>query len=625
MSEAAPRQDSLVLYKTRPARVLRAGRKIEIELEGGEIVSVRPKDVTLLHPGPVHSLAELQPQAGEVQTAWELLAGSTTDLSELAELAYGDDTPATAWAAWEQVAGGLYFEGTPEEIVACTSEEVTKELAAREARAASERAWAAFLKRAHAGRALPEDGPFLREVEDLALGRLDRSRVLRELGRAESPENAHALLLELGYWDQTVDPYPQRLGVATAAPEQGLPDLPDEVRVDLTHLPAFAIDDEGNQEPDDAISLDGDSLWVHVADVAALVPPGSPPDVEARGRGAALYLPEGTVPMLPWETIERLGLGLAEVSPALSFRLDLTSQGQVAGLEIVPSWVRVTRLTYEEADSRLEDEPLRSLYHLARRFQSRRQEQGALSLDLPEVRIQVNGDEVTIRSLLPLRSRDLVTEAMLMAGVAVARFALEHDIPLPFTTQDPPTTDERPQAGDLAAMFAMRRSLRPSEYSTVAGPHAGLGLDVYAQATSPLRRYLDLVVHQQLRAHVRGEALLDSQEVLERVGATAAVWGQVRSAERQSRQHWTMVYLAKHPDWTGDGVLVDRRDSRSLVLLPDLDLDTWVHLRRDLPLNSRVELALRKVNLPELRAHFQVVKPISNLSPPRQTKASRIP
>jgi exoribonuclease-2 len=625
MSQAEPRQDSLVLYKTRPARVLRTGKKIEIELEGGETLSVRPKDVTLLHPGPVHSLAELQPQAGEVQTAWELLAGSATSLPELAELAYGDDTPATAWAAWQQVAEGLYFQGTPEEIVARTPEEVTQELAAREARAASERAWAAFLERAHAGRALPEDNIFLREVEDLALGRLDRSRVLRELGRAESPQNAHALLLELGYWDQTANPYPQRLGVATAAPELGLPDLPAEARADLTHLPAFAIDDEGNQEPDDAVSLDGDSLWVHVADVAALVSPGSPVDVEARGRGAALYLPEGTVPMLPWEAIERLGLGLEEVSPALSFRLDLTSQGQVAALQIVPSWVRVTRLTYEQADRRLEEEPLRSLYHLARDFQSLRQAQGALSLDLPEVRIHVDGDEVTIRPILPLRSRDLVTEAMLMAGVAVARFALEHGIPIPFTTQDPPTTDERPQAGDLAAMFAMRRALRPSEYSTVAGPHAGLGLEVYAQATSPLRRYLDLVVHQQVRAYLRGEALLDAQEVLERVGATAAVWGQVRSAERLSRQHWTMVYLARHPDWTGEGVLVDHRDSRSLVLLPDLDLDTWVHLRRNLPLNSQVRLALRRVNLPELRAHFQAVKPTSNLSQPKQTKASLIP
>lgn len=71
-----------------------------------------------------------------------------------------------------------------------------------------------------------------------------------------------------------------------------LPDLPDEPRRDLTGLPAFAIDDEGNLDPDDALSLDGDRLWVHVADAAALIGPDSPADIEARARGATL-LPAG--------------------------------------------------------------------------------------------------------------------------------------------------------------------------------------------------------------------------------------------------------------------------------------------------------------------------------------------
>ena len=108
--------------------------------------------------------------------------------------------------------------------------------------------------------------------------------MLNELGRTQSPENAHAFLLEVGYWDGWVDPYPRRLELPISAPTIDLGDLPEENRVDLTALPAFAIDDEGNQDPDDAISLDGDRLWVHVADVAALVRPDSPADLEARAR-----------------------------------------------------------------------------------------------------------------------------------------------------------------------------------------------------------------------------------------------------------------------------------------------------------------------------------------------------
>jgi exoribonuclease-2 len=606
MAEMVPRQGSLVLYKTRPARVKRAGKKLDIELPEDAGLSVRLKDVVLLHPGPLESLDELEAGKGEVKTAWELLAGSTTDLAELAELAYGDYTPATAWGAWQWVADGVYFEGTPQEIRARSPQAVAEEQAAREARAAEERAWQAFLVRAGHGGIEAEDGPFLREVEDLALGRLDRSRVLRELGRAESAEGAHALLLELGYWDETVNPYPQRLGLPTASPDLPLPTLPQEDRLDLTHLPAFAIDDEGNQEPDDALSLEGRRLWVHIADVAALVPPDSPADLEARTRGATLFLPEGPVPMLPWPAIERLGLGLAETSPALSFGLDLDAQGGVTGLEVVPTWVRVTRLTYAQAEARLGEEPLQALYRVAQANEARRVAQGAFPLDLPEVKLRLRGDEIQIEPIPPLRSRNLVTEAMLMAGEAVARLAREAEIPLPFTTQDPPEVEARPARGDLSGMFAARRGFRPSEYSTLPGPHAGLGLASYAQATSPLRRYLDLVVHQQMRAYQRGEPLLGPQEVVERVGATAAVSGSVRQAEWLSNQHWKLVYLQRHPAWQGEGIVVEQGDRSDLVMIPELDLSTRLRLRGKPRLNSSVRLAFRGANLPLLDVYFRV-------------------
>lgn len=599
------RKDSLVLYKTRPARVAGLGKKLEIELEGGETLGVRLKDVVLLHPGPLAGLDQLQPQTGEVDTAWELLAGSATSLAELAELAFGDYTPATAWAAWQLVDDGLYFRGTPQQVEACTPAEVAQEQATRQARADHERVRAAFLDRVRARRILPEDGPYLREVEDLALERIARSQLLRELGHAETPQAAHALLLELGYWEPTLDPYPQRLRLPTTAPDVELPPLPREERVDLSHLLAFAIDDEGNQEPDDALSLDGNRLWVHVADAAVLVPPGSAADLEARARGATLYLPEGAAPMLPWEAAQCLGLGLAEVSPALSLGLHLDGAGEVAGLDIVPSWVRVTRLTYEEAEARLDQEPLLSLHRLARQHRARREQRGAIPLDLPEVRIHAVGDDVTIQPLLPLRSRELVTEAMLMAGEAVAGYALERGIPIPFTTQDPPETGERPS--DLAGMYGLRRQLKPSQQTGVPGPHAGLGLDAYVQATSPLRRYLDLVVHQQLRGHLRGEELLAVHDLVERIGAASAAAGSVRRAERLARRHWTLVYLAQRPGWCGEGVLVEQRGQRGAFLVPELDLDVQVHLRAVLPLNSRIPLVLRKVDLPLLEANFKAM------------------
>ena len=603
MPDMTTKQGSLVLYKNRPARVAHAGERLEIELEEGKTLKVRSKDVVLLHPGPLHSLSDLQTPTGEVETAWELLAGGTTSLAELAELAYGVYTPAAAWAAWQLVAEGLYFRGTPEIVEACAPEDVARVQAARQARVAEELAWTAFLERLRGGNIRPEDQRYLKEVEDMALGQRTNSRVLHELGRVENPEKAHALLLKLGYWDSTVDPYPQRLNVATLAPAVQLPALPEESRRDLTHLPAFAIDDEGNQDPDDALSLEDGRLWVHVADVAALVPPDSAADLEARARGVNLYLPEGVVPMLPASATRLLGLGLAEVSPALSFGLDLHATGEVASVEVVPSWVRVTRLTYDEVETRLEEEPFKRLYHLAQASEARRQARGAIAIELPEVKVLVQNGHVTLHPLLPLRSRMLVQEAMLMTGEAVARYALERGMPFPFTTQDPPEAGERPEG--LAGMYALRRTLKRSQQTNTPAPHAGLGLEVYARVTSPLRRYLDLVGHQQLRATLLGTRLLGDQELLERVGAAEAVTANTRQAEMLAYRHWTLVYLLQHPDWHGEGILVDKRDHRGTLLIPTLGLETRMPLRQDLALNSSLRLSLNGINLAELAVHFQ--------------------
>ena len=185
--------NSLVLYKNKPAWVKRPGSKLDILLQDGRILSVRPKDVINLHPGPVESFADLEPAAGEVMAAWELLAGSTTTLAELADLAYGEFTAAAAWALWEWILDGLYFSGSPDVITVHTAQEVAETQATRELKAAQALAWSEFLGRVSQGTYLPEDRQFLDEVEELALQTRDHSRVLKELGRAQTAENAQGI------------------------------------------------------------------------------------------------------------------------------------------------------------------------------------------------------------------------------------------------------------------------------------------------------------------------------------------------------------------------------------------------------------------------------------------------
>ena len=603
--QPSPPQNSLVLYKVRPARVIGVGEKIEIELEGGQTKRVRAKDVELLHPGPLRSLGELQPLKGEPEAAWELLEGGTTTLQELAELAFDAYTPMTAWAAWQLVAEGLSFSGNPGAIRVRPRDEVERDRAEREAKANAERDWQAFLGRMERACPAPEDGARLGEVERLALGLSERSRVLEALGHEQTPVNAHRALIQVGHWEDRHNPYPGRCGIASGEFAQPIPELPQEDRLDLTGLPAYAIDDVGNEDPDDALSLDGDCLWVHVADVAALIDPAGEVEREARARGSNLYLPEGVINMLPAAVTERLGLGLQPVSPALSFALRCDERGELMAIEVHRTLIRAQRLTYEEVDERLGEAPFAALRALTDRFRARRVAAGATSLDLPEVSVRVRDGRVKIRPLPRLASRELVADAMLMAGEGVARFCLERAIPIAFATQPPPEGAETPR--DLAAMFARRRAFKPTRLVGAPDLHAGLGLPLYTRATSPLRRYSDLLVHQQIRSWLRGQPTLTQGQVTERIGEAEAAAAVVRRAERLSNLHWKLVYLKDHPDWQGQATIVGKEDRKGVALVPALALETRLRLRDEPELNQGLRVAVREVDIPAQTASFRVL------------------
>ena len=115
------------------------------------------------------------------------------------------------------------------------------------------------------------------------------------------------------------------------------------MRADLTGMVSYAIDDEGSNDPDDAIGFADGLVWVHVADPAAVVTPDSPADLEARERGENLYLPERISHMLPPEATDIFGLGLQEISPAMSFGIRITPEGEAVLEKIELSTIRAER------------------------------------------------------------------------------------------------------------------------------------------------------------------------------------------------------------------------------------------------------------------------------------------
>jgi exoribonuclease-2 len=99
---------------------------------------------------------------------------------------------------------------------------------------------------------------------------------------------------------------------------------------------------------------------------------------------------------------------------------------------------------------------------------------------------------------------------------------------------------------------------------------------------------------------------MTSQEMLQRLGAAEAVTGNMRQVERLSNRHWTMVYLSETPQWHGEGIIVETDGHKSTALISSIGMETHLHCRQSLPLNTRVPMVLGASNIPELMAFFKI-------------------
>ena len=611
------KKGALVYYKSKAAIVSDVSDKIDI-LFFKTTKRVRDKDIKLLHSGPISDVSALDLETPEsldtLDETLELLEGEAVSLSELSDLLYGKFTPQSAWSSWMLVIDGLYFELDAETdlIKARPADLIKAEKEKRNEKQQQQESWNSLLERIKKGQIEESDYTHLVEVEQVACGERENSRVLKAVGIQETKEAAHTLLLKLGYWVEEYNPWPRRMGVTMNNPEMAIPEPLETDRRDLQHLKAWAIDDVGNQDPDDAISLEGDRLWVHIADVSSLVAPDSELDIEARSRGTNIYLPDQTIHMLPAGITEQLGLGLNEKSNALSISFLVTQEGELEDIEVCFSELNVTRSTYEAVDVELDGSPDNSfadLQMITDRYHQRRLNNNAAMLDLPEVNIKVNQGEISIQPYSRGGSRKIVTEAMLAAGEAIALFATQNNIPIPYAYQPEPEEIQHPEK--MSEHYAYRRCFKASRHTTVAAAHFGLGLPCYTRVTSPIRRYLDLIVHQQIRAFLTEQPLLDHEALVERIGLADEGSFAARKAERNSNQHWKLLYLKqwqKKEDatWQGEAIVVQQDERNTIVILPELALEPRLRGQDKLELEQAIAVQVQSVNIPDLRANFRV-------------------
>ncbi|MBP5971404.1 VacB/RNase II family 3'-5' exoribonuclease [Brasilonema sp. CT11] len=438
------------------------------------------------------------------------------------------------------------------------------------------------------------------------------------LGRPATPQGAFQLLVDLGCWSPYENLFLRRssipvqfaskvLEVSQQRLESHPPDR-DVNRLDLTHLKVYTIDDESTTEIDDGLSWEllGDGrerLWVHIADPTRWLIPEDELDLDARKRGSTVYLPTGMVPMFP-EILATGPMSLVQgkICYALSFGIILDDSGAVEDYTIHPSFIKPTyRLTYEDVDEVLDlgveaESEIAAIANWARRRKAWRYSQGAISINMPEAMIKVKGDNISIDILQDSTSRQLVAEMMIVAGEVAARYGQKYNIPLPFRGQPQPELPPEQELLQMPAGFvracAMRRCMPKSEMSITPVRHSGLGLDTYTQATSPIRRYSDLLTHFQLKAHLRGEVLPFSAEQLKQVMMTvSSITQEVTMVERQTNRYWALEYLRRQPDeiWETTVLMWLREDSGlALILLEDLGLQLPMLFKRSVNLGEQI-------------------------------------
>lgn len=631
-----PDSDSRLRLVFGDGREMRVPRSRIVHDTGETVSASRPETVAAALKAWEDS-AERRSLDVDVKALHELLAAENSSaplgLADLAALALGDETGSSRAAVHRALAAATaWFRFSGDAWTPRPADEVEAELAKRRHAEQLERERADFVAAARArlrgatDSLPPGSAKFLRALRDVALNG-DQSRMKKEAGALAdeleartggaglSDEHAFEILVALGEMARDENLALLRAGVpldfppeiVAAAEEAGR--RPIGERTDFRSLEIVTIDDESTTEIDDGVSLQrtprGLRIGIHVADAAHFVDLGTALDLDAEARATSYYLPDCVIKMLPPVLAEGPASLVAGVDrAALSFLVEVTPHGEVLDFTVAESVVRVSeRMTYEDCEAALEGRRgpswMKDLAGLAKELEAQRLEAGATPIRAHEIAIHFGDDGEPVVTLVdPGRpARVLVAELMVLANRLLAQWCRDRGLPAIYRKQAKPSGAAPPPPRDRVdplAAFEFRKTLQRTEVSLEPGPHAGLGVECYLQATSPIRRYQDLAQHRIVKAALAGRPLPYSREQLQAIASsTEAAGRQARQIETETDRYYILRVLERRIGDVIEAVVVRSEPRQTLVELVDFALVTPLAHRPDHARGQRILVRVR--------------------------------
>jgi len=609
----------------------RTDASLQVELESGRRVKVKAAHV-LLHfdaPEPARLLEQARALAAEVdpELAWEFAPQRDFTFGELAREYFDDKADAVHQAAmlfglfeaphyFKRVGKGVFHKAGRETVLAALAA-----IERRKAQAAQVDAWAGELTqgrcadpiRAQLYRILFKPDKNATEYKAVveAARRTQRSPLdlLRAAGAIESAYQFH--------WRRFLyEQFPR----GTAFADATLPALAGELP--LADAQAFSIDDSSTTEIDDALSVRGlgqgsVELGIHIAAPGLAIAPDSALDRIARERLSTVYMPGHKITMLPDDVVQRFTLSAGRECPALSLyvRVDEASL-ELRGFDTRIERLRISdNLRHDQLDQVVTEASLRGdapadyphadalafVFRLALALKAQREQVRGRpeTFNRPDYNFRlddVRGDEpagdetVAITPRLRGSPLDLiVAEMMILANSHWGGWLAAHSVPAIYRSQ-----------ASLAPGVKVRMGTKPA-------PHAGIGVSQYSWATSPLRRYVDLVNQWQIVAcvrHGRTAALAApfkprDASLFSIISSFDASYAAYNDFQQTIERYWTLRWLQQHAVRELDATTM----KDGLVRADTLPLVFRCLGCEPLPRGTRVRVALQGLDELTLEVH----------------------